>query len=158
MLYPPSFETHTAIIDTVNGLFLYTDLRSWEDLKACLADSVMLDYTSMNGGDPVALSPQQLVDAWSAFLPGFQATHHQVGNHRVRMTQDEAAVFCYGTATHYLPNESGNNSWTVVGTYDFRLVFTGASWRISRITFYFKFQDGNLQLPTLARQAAQPSI
>jgi hypothetical protein len=72
--------------------------------------------------------------------------------HPVMENEDVATVFCYGTATHYLPNDSGQNLWTVVGTYDFHLTRQGANWKVDAMTFHFKYQDGNLGLPDLARE------
>ncbi|MNC50682.1 hypothetical protein D3C75_999400 [compost metagenome] len=61
------------------------------------------------------------------------------------MKQPEATVFCYGTATHYLEHKDGN-VWTVVGSYDFDLNETDGGWRIVRMKFNFKYQDGNTGL------------
>ena len=144
---------HTQmILDAVNGVFIHSDNRNWEGVRTSFADQVVLNYTSMAGGQPGTLSPEQIVAAWRELLPGFQSTHHQLGNYQVREDGDAAMVFCYGTATHYLPNESARNLWTVVGTYDFHLVKRGEDWKVDAMTFHFKYQDGNTQLPELARQ------
>jgi len=63
-----------------------------------------------------------------------------------------AKVFCYGTATHYLSNESKNNIWTVVGSYDFELKSIRNSWRITKMKFNLKYVDGNTDLPIRARE------
>ncbi|WP_128544421.1 nuclear transport factor 2 family protein [Larkinella soli] len=152
-----TFETWQSIIDTVNGVFLYSDSHDWDALQTCFADPFVLDYTSMNGGEPATLTPAGIAEDWRGFLPGFQATHHLIGNHRVRLTEAEAAVFCYGTATHYLPTETGLPVWTVAGTYDFRLRSENGGWKITRMTFHFKYEDGNRQLPALALQALRES-
>lgn len=141
-----------ALIDVVNSVFINTDERRWDRVKAAFADRVNLDYTSMAGGQPATLTPEQIVAAWQQVLPGFEHTHHQLGNYVVQENGNTAAAFCYGTATHYLPNESGQNLWTVVGTYDFRLANTPAGWKITAMTFHLKYQDGNLTLPDLARK------
>jgi hypothetical protein len=141
-----------SVIDAVNDVFVNSDERRWDRVKASFADYVRLDYTSMAGGEPATLTPQQLADAWQALLPGFQYTHHQISNYVVMENADIATVFCYGTATHYLPNDSGQNLWTVVGTYDFHLTRQGANWKVDAMTFHFKYQDGNLGLPDLARE------
>lgn len=61
------------------------------------------------------------------------------------VNQLEATVFCYGTATHYLEHKDGN-VWTVVGSYNFNLKETGSVWRIARMKFNYKYQDGNTGL------------
>jgi hypothetical protein len=148
-------QTH-SVIDAINGVFINTDERRWDGVKASFADHVMLDYTSMAGGQPATLTPQQIADAWTTLLPGFQYTHHQIGNYVVHENGNTATVFCYGTATHYLPNDSGQNVWTVVGTYDFHLTKQDAIWKVDAMTFQLKYQDGNLSLPELARKRLAP--
>jgi hypothetical protein len=39
------------IEDTVVRLFVSTDRRDWSSVKACLADEVTLDMTSLAGGE-----------------------------------------------------------------------------------------------------------
>jgi hypothetical protein len=142
------------VVNAVNGIFANTDERNWDGVAALFSDQVVLDYASMTGGEPEELTPQQIIDSWKGILPGFEATHHQVGNHRVKIQGNQADVFCYGTATHYLPNDKGSHVWTVVGTYDFHLLRSGDAWKVSKMKFNFKYQDGNTQLPTLAQEKA----
>lgn len=79
-------------------------------------------------------------------LAPLKAVHHQVGNYKIRITGSEAEAACYGIATHYLPNPSGRNVRTFVGTYDFHLTKTGERWRIALFRFNLKYLDGNPHL------------
>jgi hypothetical protein len=97
------------------------------------------------------------VGAWKAILPGFEATHHQVGNLQVAVRGTHADVSCYGTATHFLPNPTGSSLWTVVGTYDFHLGKAGEAWKITTMRFHLKYQDGNTTLPALAKERLSSS-
>jgi hypothetical protein len=139
------------IIETVNKLFISVDNRDWEEVTRIFYDTVLLDYTSMAGGVPANLSSKQIIDSWKNVMPGFDKTHHQVGNYIVEKDSKVCKVFCYGTATHYLVNESGNNLWTVVGSYNFELKTYDNQWRISMMKFNLKYMDGNNQLPGLAQ-------
>jgi hypothetical protein len=140
-----------AIIQTVNNVFIFTDTHHWEGLqKEVFAKEVLLDYSSFVGGEPSALPSKQIVEGWKGFLPLFKSTHHQVGNYGVNINGNKASVFCYGTASHYLPNPSNQNLWWVVGSYDFELEKMSSGWRITKMKFNFKYQDGNLELPKLA--------
>jgi hypothetical protein len=38
------------IIDTINQLFIGTDTRDWPTVRACFADTVHFDMTSLAGG------------------------------------------------------------------------------------------------------------
>lgn len=139
------------ITETVNKLFISVDNRDWENVKLIFSDTVLLDYTSMAGGQPAILTSSQIIDSWKGILPGFDKTHHQLGNYLIETDSDLAKVFCYGTATHYLANESKNNIWTVVGSYDLELKDVNNTWRITKMKFNLKYIDGNNDLPKLAQ-------
>jgi hypothetical protein len=88
------------------------------------------------------------VAAWDAGLKPIKAVHHQAGNHLVRVLGARAEAFCYGTATHYLPNKTNVNTRTFAGSYDFELAKDGAKWTITKFKFNLKYVDGNLNLET----------
>ncbi|MEM9340944.1 MAG: nuclear transport factor 2 family protein [Bacteroidota bacterium] len=134
---------------TVTGLFIATDQRDWQTVQQSFSDEVVLDYSSMNGHPASKLTPAQIIDAWKGVLPGFEHTHHQLGNFRTQVDGNKAAVFCYGTASHYLSDPTGN-LWIVVGTYDFELEQQQGAWKITSMTFHYKYQDGNTSLPAKA--------
>jgi hypothetical protein len=139
---------------TVKGLIIHlfkaTDGRIWEEVKECFDTKVTLDYSSMNGQPAVVLSSEEIVSSWKTILPGFSHTHHQLGNFEVTENNDKARVSCYGTASHYLEDDLGN-LWTVVGSYDFQLKRQpNTPWKVTSMTFHFKFQDGNVSLPERA--------
>ena len=136
------------VIETVNQLFIATDDRDWDTVKSVFASEVLFDMTSLAGGEAVTLTPQEIVDSWDEGLADLEAIHHQVGNFIVDLNaaNDEAEVFNYGIAIHYLPNSTGENTRTFVGSYNFRLVKTDADWQIDQFQFNAKYVDGNLDL------------
>lgn len=140
------------IIETVDRLFIATDQHDWNALFEIFDAHVLLDYTSMVGGQPATLDPAQIISSWKRLLPGFDHTHHQTGNHIVHLKNEDADVFCYGTATHYLENESNSNVWIVVGSYDFHLKKQDGRWKVSRMKFNLKYLDGNSDLPGMAQK------
>lgn len=132
--------------DVVIKLFVSTDNRDWEAVENTFNSTVLLDYSSMTGNPATQLSPEQIIDSWKTILPGFESTHHQLGNFQSQTNGAKANVTCYGTATHFLTDDDGN-TWTVVGTYDFALNQNpSGSWKISSMKFNFKYQDGNSKL------------
>ena len=152
---PIKKKTKTAKIEkTIKKLFIYTDSHQWDKLKKIFADKVLLDYSSFTGKPAAKLSPDQIIANWSGFLPKFKHTHHQLGNILAKRKNDVGELFCYGTASHYLPNKSGNHVWTVVGTYKFHLKRIQKKWKVTQMVFNFKYQQGNLELPKLAQKAA----
>jgi len=140
-----NMDTRAAVKSTVNQLFIATDAQNWSGVEALFANEVHLDYASMSGQPASQLQPKQITAAWKMVLPGFTHTHHQIGNFTITIKDDQAHVFCYGTATHYLEHKNGN-IWTVVGSYDFDLERGDGHWKITAMTFNYKYQDGNTQL------------
>jgi hypothetical protein len=135
-----------AVLDVVNRVFLGTDARDWPAVRACFAPSVLFDMTSVAGGEPARLSPDEITAGWDSGLRYVDQIHHQTGNFVVDVSGDEATVFCYGIAYHYRKTRSGRNTRTFVGSYDFELARHGATWRITLFRFRLKFMDGNLDL------------
>jgi hypothetical protein len=134
------------IIGVINDLFVGTDDRDWAKVKRCFADKVLFDMTSLAGGSPATMTPQQIVDAWDQGLKPLKAIHHQAGNFSVMVDGHEATAHCYGIAYHYLPNNTKQNTRTFVGSYDFHLANRDQIWRIDQFKFNLKFIDGNPNL------------
>lgn len=136
-------------------VFIGTDERDWERVKAAFAPQVLLDYSSMSGQPAAIMTPQQIVTSWQGVLPGFDHTHHQLGNVLVTIREADADLFCYGTATHFMADQPNGTVWTVVGTYYFHVINQEEGWRVDHMKFDFKYQDGNLELPALAAERAK---
>jgi len=134
------------IIDTINQLFIGTDSRDWPTVRACFADTVHFDMTSLAGGNSGQLTPDQIAAAWEEGLQPLQAIHHQVGNYRVKLEDEQATAFCYGTASHYRPTRSGRNVRVFVGSYDLHLRRVEGRWQIDGLRFTLKYMDGNAEL------------
>ena len=134
------------IIEVLNRLFISTDNRDWMKVKSCFSSKVLLDMTSMAGGEPVTLTSQEIVDAWDKGLKALKSIHHQAGNYVVNINQGEAEAFCYGIASHYLPNKTNRNTRIFVGSYNFHLTKENESWRINKFKFNLKYIDGNPNL------------
>jgi hypothetical protein len=132
--------------DVVNRLFISTDNRDWDAVRDLFAAEVLFDVTSMVGGEPVTMKPADIVAAWDKGLKPIMAIHHQTGNYVINIEQNTAHVFCYGIASHYLPNKTNRNTRTFVGSYNFHLIKSGAKWQIDQFKFNLKYIDGNPNL------------
>jgi hypothetical protein len=137
-----------AIIQQIKSLFTATDARDWDKVQATMNESVVLDYSSMTGQPAATLSPESIVKAWSAFLPGFDSTHHHVSGFVVKLTGNTAMAHFDGTANHYI----NNAVWTVQGSYDTKLERKNNQWLISEFKFNFAEQNGNTDLPKLSAE------
>jgi hypothetical protein len=136
----------TRMTDVITRLFVGTDNRDWETVKACFAPTVRFDMSSLGAGEAQDLSPEDIVEMWDAGLKPLTAIHHQVGNFLVDINGDKADASCYGIAIHYLPNKTNENTRTFVGSYDLSLVKDDDQWRICGFAFNLKYIDGNQDL------------
>jgi len=141
-----------AVITTINRMFRSADELNWSQTESCFAPDVLLDMTSVAGGEPENTTPAAIVDGWRESLSHLKAIHHQAGNYEVEVNGSEADASCYGIAYHFLPNATGRNTRTFVGTYDVHLRKLGGSWRIDRLRYNLKFLDGNLDLEGLEEE------
>lgn len=147
---PSPSETRMEIAETCTRMAVHADRREWALLRGLFADKVLLDYTSLNGGDPVRLTPQEIVDAWSATLGGFDATQHLIANHLVQVAGDGAVCTASFQATHRLATSHGAPLWTLGGDYRWELARTGGRWLITAVVMTATWGDGNRDLPAQA--------
>lgn len=149
---PPIHQDYQTLLDqedvkkVVNELFIQTDNRDWEKVKSTFAPQVAFDMTSLAGGTPGTLTRQQIVDAWEKGLRPLQSIHHLIGNFIIDIEGDKADVFCYGIASHHLPNKTKKNLRHFAGSYNIALQRTGTSWKITHFKYNSKYVEGNLKL------------
>lgn len=140
--------TQATIINTVNQMALAADQRDWEVCRRCFADEVLIDYTSLAGGEPATIPADALIESWQGLLPGFTATQHLIGSHVVDTQGDVAECQAQFQATHILDDEQ----WVLGGHYHFRLQLSGETWQIAAITMTALWSMGDqaklLQLAT----------
>jgi SnoaL-like domain len=135
-----------AVVEAVTRLFVSTDNRDWKAVEACLAREVLYDMSSLGAGPPARLTARAIVEGWEAGLGPIQDVHHQVGNFLVEIRGARATAFCYGIAFHHLPNPTGRNTRTFIGSYEIGLEKTDGVWRIAAFRFELKYREGNLEL------------
>ena len=142
------------IILQVQKLFAGADERNWKKVKSVMHEQVLLDYSSMTGNPAKTLTPQDICDAWSQFLPGFDRTNHVLSQFNVEANDKEALVRYFGKADHYL----GGELWTVDGSYETRLICKSGGWLIQSQTFKFEKQDGEAKLAGKAIERTQLAV
>lgn len=141
----PEYVLRQQLIDLVTELFIATDHRRWNDVRAAFAPLVHFDMVSLTGGQPTRLTPEEIVLTWEGALAAV-TTHHQASNFQVSMRESDAGVSCYALGYHYLPNPTGRNTRLYGGTYDFHLALAGEKWLIDSMRFELRLADGNLAL------------
>ena len=144
-----------TIIETISDIFSGADEHNWTKVQGAMAPKVYLDYTSLAGGAPATLKRETIVESWKGVLPGFQSTHHQIGNFDVKIEGNKANATFSGLALHYLNNET----WTVVGIYDFALTKnSNGEWSVEKMKLNLQKQDGNLELPKAAIENVKNNV
>ncbi|WP_170786989.1 nuclear transport factor 2 family protein [Ruegeria lacuscaerulensis] len=140
-------DISTAITDIAAG----ADRHDWARVRGAFSDTVTTDYTSLWGGDPVTQPADELIAGWSAFLPGFDATHHMVTNHTVTSLSDTSATAQADfTATHRLDD----GLWVLGGRYDYELEKSDNRWVVTSMTMTAIWESGDRGLVALAGQRA----
>ncbi|MEJ7646498.1 MAG: nuclear transport factor 2 family protein [Chryseolinea sp.] len=138
----------TEITKPINDIFTGVDERDWLKITNALADEVVIDYTSLNGGEPKLQTADEVAAAWASFLPGFDATHHEVSDFKRTVKGEDAVVHYKGKAAHFLNKEV----WKVEGTFETELRKTNDGWRITKHKFIVTKQEGNSQLSAKATE------
>ncbi len=146
--------TQAKIINTVNQMALAADQRNWAVCRNCFADEVLVDYTSLAGGEPATISSDALIESWQGLLPGFTATQHLIGSHVVDIQDDVAECRAHFQATHILDDEQ----WVLGGHYHYRLKPSNEVWQIAGITMTALWSVGDqAKLLQLATERARQS-
>ncbi|RMI28901.1 nuclear transport factor 2 family protein [Nocardia stercoris] len=138
-----STQDRLDIIETCTRMAWYADHRECERLGEIFADATVLDYTSLNGGEPVTVSPEQIGSAWAQALGRFEATQHLITNHLVTVAGDAAVCTAAFQATHRKGTPLGASLWTLGGIYRFELTRTGETWKIAAVVMTATWGDGN---------------
>jgi hypothetical protein len=126
------------------------DHKEWSDMLDLFTEEVRVDYTSLNGGEPVTVPRKDLIEKWRTNREGLSATQHLVSNQLVRITGDSATVTAMFQATHVLPNPYGGPMWTLGGRYTYGMVRQQDGWRINSIAMDIIWADGNRHIRDLA--------
>lgn len=145
-----SIESKYAVAETCTRMAVHADRREWESLRGLFAEKVLLDYTSLSGGAPAQLTPQEIADAWSATLGGYDATQHLIANQLVEIDGDRAVCTASFQATHRLATAHGAPLWTLGGDYRWELARSGGRWLIHTVVMTAAWGDGNQDLPAQA--------
>jgi hypothetical protein len=85
-------------------------------------------------------------------------TQHTITGHQVTIGGDDnnkADCFSSVTGLHYLPNETGNNIWTVRGFYEHHLIKNANGWKVDKMKLIVTLVEGNTDIPKLAQEKSK---
>jgi hypothetical protein len=132
------------IVDTVQTMFTETDAKHWDNVRRVLADHVVMDFTSINGGRPAVLTPEQITRTWS----GFDRVSHHMTGFKVTENADQALVTYTGSTDHFLDH----SKWVVEGSYETSLRNINGEWRVTAHKIHLIKQSGDTALPQKAKE------
>ena len=134
------------LTELVNKLFIYTDTRNWEGLQnKVFAETVFLDMTSL-GGSAAEHTSKEICEMWAEGFKDLDAVNHLGGNYLIEISDDEAKIFAYATATHYKDSAHQGKTREFVGTYDLKAHLAQGGWRIHSFVYHLKYLTGNADL------------
>ena len=115
------------------------DLKAWDALEACLAESLATDYSDLRGTPPEVVARERFVEMRRVALDHLQ-THHLSGNYEI--TVDGGLGRCRASMMIWRRDAEGR----VLNThclYDFDVARSSVGWRISSITQRVLWSDGD---------------
>lgn len=127
------------IRSNINGYAALADQGAYQHLGRLFADKLVVDYTSLWGGEPATVSNVDLMKQWSGFLPGFDTTYHDLSNLNVQVEGDKATASVDFTASHYL----ADGHWQVSGSYEYKLNRANDNWVINSVKLNYKDEAGS---------------
>ena len=148
------FVDREAIIKTIQSYAFGVDFRDWDLFGSIFTDPFDVDLTSLGLKNP-AIRVAEWVDIVRSGLSGYKGTQHLLSNFRINLDDDRASTIVYFQATHYLPNDQGDNHNTLAGYYNHTLTRTAQGWKIRKLVLNVVWTEGNYGLGALAAQQWQ---
>lgn len=132
-----SLEDKYDITVAVTNMGLYADLREWDNLAALYAPKLLLDYTSLFGGEVAEIEVPSVIGMWAKQLSWWDVTQHLITNLQVREVGDEAETRAHVRAIHF----KDGKPWIAGGLYTHRLRRTIDGWLICGQTFTRRYEE-----------------
>jgi hypothetical protein len=115
------------------------DLKSWDEMAACLADSVDTDYSDLRGTPPETMRRERFVELRRQALQDLQ-THHLAGNVEIDVDGDRGAVRLSMVIFRRSP---GGPVFNTHCTYRLGVTRASGTWRIGSIAQKVLFSEGD---------------
>jgi hypothetical protein len=147
----------SRVISVVSSIPLAVDLAAYDLAERAFANPVVVDYTSLWGGQPNTMTPAELMTAWRGIVPGFTATWHELSDVRASVNGERARATAFVDGRHWLDGQL----WRPVGTYEWDLVKRDGRWQVTRMAFKMTQEIGDravAALPWRTWPIALPSI
>ena len=150
-LVPAGDPDSARVIAIVSSIPLAVDLARYDLAEAAFAPSIVIDYTSLWGGEPQRMTPAELMAAWHGLVPGFDATRHELRDVRAEVDGDRATATASVDGRHWI----GERLWRPIGTYSWSLERRDGAWKVTKMTFGMTREIGDRGLVALATERAK---
>ena len=148
----PAGDPESAkVIALVSSIPLAVDLARYDLAEAAFAPEVVIDYTSLWGGEPQRMTPGALMDAWRGLVPGFNATRHELKDVGAQVDGDRATATAFVDARHWI----GGALWRPIGAYRWMLSRVDGRWKVTAMTFAMTREVGDRGLVAIAAERAK---
>jgi hypothetical protein len=149
---PSAGDPETArVLAVVQSIPLAVDLAAYDLAERAFAPSVVIDYTSLWGGEPQTMTPSELMTAWRGIVPGFDATWHELSEVRAEVTGETARATARVDGRHWI----GERLWRPIGGYVWELEKREGRWQVTRMTFRMTREIGDRALAEEAMRRAR---
>jgi hypothetical protein len=151
----PAGDPESArVISVVSSIPLAVDLARYDLAEAAFAPSILIDYTSLWGGEPQRMTPATLMQAWRALVPGFDATRHELRDVQAFIAGDAATATAFVDGRHWLEGAL----WRPIGTYEWKLQKVNGRWQVTAMTFAMTQEIGDRGLVAIASERARSKV
>lgn len=141
----------SRVISVVASIPLAVDLAAYDLAEAAFAPRIVIDYTSLWGGEPATMTPAELMTAWRGIVPGFDATWHELSDVSATVTGDRATATAFVDGRHWI----GDRLWRPVGHYHWDLAKIDGRWKVTRMVFAMTREIGDRALAAQAMERAR---
>ena len=124
-LTPAGDPECAKVIAIVSSIPLAVDIGRYELAAAAFAPEIVIDYTSLWGGEPQRTTPAALMDAWRGLVPGFDATRHELRDVEARVDGETATATALVDGRHWIDDAL----WRPIGLYRWTLRRIEDGWR-----------------------------
>lgn len=137
------------MIRVADAIDAAVDAKDWTLTRSLFADTIMVDFSSLVGGEPATIPADALIAGWSGNLTAEKTSFHQRGNHLVAFEGDDAAIMTsHGYAFNRMERggeaaNGANPMWEVWGVYGHGFVRTDEGWKVNAMSLDVTAQRGN---------------
>ena len=150
-LSPAGDADSAKIIAVVSSIPLAVGIGRYDIAEAAFAPEIVIDATSLRGGEPQPVTPAALMDAWRGLVPGFDATRHELSGIEARVDGDTAEA----TARVDGRRRIGEALRWPIGVYRWRLGRIAGRWKVKAMTFDLTQEIGDRGLVAVAADRAR---